>query len=596
MTQPQSLAEGRYLLVKPLGEGGMATVYRAYDQRLQVWRAVKILAPEYSTKPKLCQRFEGEAQTMALLEHSHIVRVYDVGHEGNTAYIVMELVEAGCLVDWLDEFGPMPPRMAVRVTQQICDGLTAAHAKGVIHRDIKPHNVLVTRDGTCRVTDFGIARVMDGDAGMTKTGAVMGTWGYMAPEQRTDAKHVDARADLYATAASLYSLLTNRLPMDLFLAERDDSMMEGIPAALVPVLIRATEYRKEDRYDSMVAFKIALEDALALLPEDPPETPPLARDPGDPLPPPDPALFAGLGAGVTGADFLEEGGGAGRTILPLGSDAGQTLSPEQGGLSPNPTIAPDQRHLTLPPEYVSGAQMSGQVGATWQPGQSFPPAGEVRGTNRAVLVGWVLAGAMGLGGLGLGGLALALVLNTGRELPPADPVPVVEAPTDPPPQVEAPPVVEVPEEPPVVQEPPPDPAPRPDRPPVSKPPVSKPPVEAGPVRVVVVPDPDPVEPPVPEEPPAVKQCVTGVAAPGQLDLAAGARFSAKLCVEDGTAMELWFRPRGGAAWSSVRMPFALGTHRTKLDLDDRFSAGLEYYITAGDHGYGSPSAPIFVPR
>ncbi|MCA9490589.1 MAG: serine/threonine protein kinase, partial [Myxococcales bacterium] len=136
MNQPTSLADGRYLLVKQLGEGGMASVYRAYDQRLQVWRAVKILSPEYADKKKIAKRFEAEAQTMALLEHRNIVRVYDVGRDGaDIAYIVMELVEGGCLVDWLEVNGPMPPRMAVEAVMEVLDALGAAHDKGVIHRD-----------------------------------------------------------------------------------------------------------------------------------------------------------------------------------------------------------------------------------------------------------------------------------------------------------------------------------------------------------------------------------------------------------------------------------------------------------------------------
>ncbi|MBW1879708.1 MAG: serine/threonine protein kinase [Deltaproteobacteria bacterium] len=127
---PTSLADGRYLLVSGLGEGGMATVYRAYDQRLQVWRAIKILAPQYASKPKLRSRFEAEAQTMALLEHRNIVRVYDVGHDGPYAYIVMELVEGGSLVDWLERNGAMPPRLAVDVIVQLCRGIEVAHKSG----------------------------------------------------------------------------------------------------------------------------------------------------------------------------------------------------------------------------------------------------------------------------------------------------------------------------------------------------------------------------------------------------------------------------------------------------------------------------------
>src|SRR5262245_17394228 len=125
-TFPSSLNDGRYLLVKPLGEGGMATVFRAFDQRLQVWRAIKILAPELAVKEKVRGRFAAEAQMMALLEHKNIVRVYDVGADGAYAFIVMELLEGGSLVDWLEAHGPMPARLAVDVTIEICEGLAIA--------------------------------------------------------------------------------------------------------------------------------------------------------------------------------------------------------------------------------------------------------------------------------------------------------------------------------------------------------------------------------------------------------------------------------------------------------------------------------------
>ncbi len=318
MSFPTSLADGRYLLVKPLGEGGMATVFRAFDQRLQVWRAVKILSPEYSSKPRLRARFETEAQTMALLEHRHIVRVYDVGVDGAFAYIVMELVEGGSLVDWLERHGVMPPRMAVDVTIEFCEGVAAAHAKGVIHRDIKPHNVMVTREGSCRVTDFGIARVGDGDMQITKTGAVMGTWGYMAPEQRTNAKAVDERGDVYASAATLYTLLTNKMPMDLFAADRDATMMAGIPAVLAPVLLRATDYHRENRPDTILAFAQELREVRDQLPPVPEGTPPLARDPGAPLPIPRAEDY------VTRQGMTDPGTGTGK----IGMQARGTIAPD----------------------------------------------------------------------------------------------------------------------------------------------------------------------------------------------------------------------------------------------------------------------------
>ena len=277
MSFPQSIADGRYTLVEPLGVGGMATVFKAFDQRLQVWRAVKVLAPQYSNRPSLRDRFEAEARTMASLEHRHIVRVYDVGRAGGSPYIVMELVDGGTLVDWVKQHGPMPPRLAVDAMIQTCEGVSAAHARRIVHRDIKPHNVLITAEGLCRVTDFGIARVEDDNEHLTRTGAVFGTWAYMAPEQRADAKKVDARADVYSLGATLYYLVTGRTPMDLFAAEKDPAVMEGIHECLMPVLVKSTQYSRNDRYETVQHFISALVALRETTPVDPPETPSLGR-------------------------------------------------------------------------------------------------------------------------------------------------------------------------------------------------------------------------------------------------------------------------------------------------------------------------------
>ncbi|MCB9746125.1 MAG: serine/threonine protein kinase [Alphaproteobacteria bacterium] len=283
MSFPHTISDGRYTLVEPLGVGGMATVFKARDQRLQVWRAIKILSPQYSNRPSLKDRFETEARTTALLEHRHIVKVYDVGRSNGQPYIVMELVQGGNLVDWVKRHGAMPPRMAAEVTIQVCAGVSAAHAKKVVHRDIKPHNVLITSDGTCLITDFGIARVGDDSGGLTRTGAVFGTWAYMAPEQRADAKKVDARADVYSLGATLYFLLTSRTPVDLFAAEKDPTVMEDIDETIKPLLITATQYKRSDRYNTVDDFAAALRDVLDVLPPDPEETPTLAQ----PAPPPE---------------------------------------------------------------------------------------------------------------------------------------------------------------------------------------------------------------------------------------------------------------------------------------------------------------------
>jgi len=269
------LASGRYLLSAKLGEGGMATVFRGYDTRLQVWRAVKVLNSEYAERLSILGRFEAEAQTMALLEHPNIVRVYDVGRDGVYAFIVMELVQGGSLVDWLGKHGPMPSALAASVVSEVAQAIAYAHQSGVVHRDVKPHNVLIGGDGVCRVTDFGIAQVGDADLHFTKTGAVMGTWGFMAPEQRTDAKSVDGRADIYALGATLFTLLTDRMPNDLYRIDVDDGVTEGIDAPLVPLLRRACAYEREERYATVEALKDELRIVRDLLPSQPEDTPPL---------------------------------------------------------------------------------------------------------------------------------------------------------------------------------------------------------------------------------------------------------------------------------------------------------------------------------
>jgi serine/threonine-protein kinase len=273
---PDALAEGRFQLLEVIGEGGMATVYRAFDQRLQRPRAIKVLAPALALRPALRKRFLAEAQTMANLEESRVVRIFDMGEDGDRVFIVMELVDGGSLLDRIRDFGPLPPRMAADATIQICESLQVAHDAGVIHRDIKPHNILLTRAGEIRVTDFGIAQVQtdDGD-GMTRTGAVMGTWGFMAPEQKSNAKQVDGRADIYSVGATLWSLLRGETPPELFMADAEPDMLDGIPDELAEVIKRATRYRREERYVTARAMADSLRAFVPMLPDDPELTVPL---------------------------------------------------------------------------------------------------------------------------------------------------------------------------------------------------------------------------------------------------------------------------------------------------------------------------------
>jgi serine/threonine-protein kinase len=583
MTMPTSLTDGRYLLVSPLGEGGMATVYRGYDQRLQVWRAVKILAPQYASKPKLRSRFEAEAQTMALLEHRNIVRVYDVGHDGPYAYIVMELVEGGSLVEWLERNGAMPPRMAVDVILQLCDGIEAAHTKGVVHRDIKPHNVLITPKGVCRVTDFGIARVEDKTHdGMTKTGAVMGTWGYMAPEQRTDSKHVDERADVYAIACTLYTLLTDKSPMDLFAADPNDPDMRSMPTGMAELILKAAEYKREDRFQSVSEFTEALMELRLSLPANPPDTPPLAREPGEVPPTPDPADFEGPGAAPEGTEWF-----------------GGTIAPE-GDILPDspPTLAPGTGFET------TGV---GSLGATAIPTATPIPGGVVPETvvaRRGVSLGVIAAALIGLLGVGLAGTAVGLVVYTnldgGSGLFQSEPTEPAPDPTPPEPTQEEPAEED--------SAAPPDPAPEPEpvavaptpKPRPSPRPVSPTPRPAPEPAVAVVPEPEPppvvVIRPVEPEPapvPAVRQCIK-VTPPAPTGVGYEAIFRAKLCSEDGSDVILWYRPMGGGQWESVLMPKILGTHVAKVAVDPRFSEGMEYYVQNGSITEGSRTNPKYV--
>jgi serine/threonine protein kinase len=255
----------------------MAKVYQAWDERLQVGRAIKILNGTLTRSKVIQERFLTEARTMARLHHPNIVGIHDIVDSADCPYIVMELVAGGSLSDWCKRHGPMPPRMACKATLATLAALDVAHESGVIHRDIKPHNILITRNGVAKVTDFGIAQIQDDSSpSLTKTGSTMGTLGYMAPEQRINAREVDPRADIYATGATLWSLLRNAQPLDLFLMPmgKAEHMRQDIPDVLADIISKACFYDIEDRYPSALAMAEALEQAVAQLEEDP-ETPPL---------------------------------------------------------------------------------------------------------------------------------------------------------------------------------------------------------------------------------------------------------------------------------------------------------------------------------
>lgn len=267
---------GRYSLGEVLGTGGTATVYRATDTALGVERAVKVLRGDGTGIDAQRGRLRSEARAMARVTHPNILRVYDVGHADGQDYFVMDLAEGGSLQDRVDDEGPLSPVVACRYALQILGALAAAHDAGVIHRDVKPQNVLLDRDGIALLADFGIALLSDGrESRQTSVGVAMGSMTYMPPEQRLDASGVGVGADIYSTGATLYAVLTGASPVDLFLAPTGSARWDDVPDVLCPILQRATALEPEERYPSARHMAAALLTAMALLPAEPA---PSARD------------------------------------------------------------------------------------------------------------------------------------------------------------------------------------------------------------------------------------------------------------------------------------------------------------------------------
>jgi eukaryotic-like serine/threonine-protein kinase len=209
----EQLVDNRYRIVKPLGAGGMAEVYLAHDNVLEREVALKVMSGRYADDEEFVERFKREAQSAAVLSHPNIVSIYDRGEsEDGTYYIAMEYLCGGTLKDRILKRGALPPRTAAAVALQIAEALRAAHEARVIHRDIKPHNVLVTEAGNVKVGDFGIARAASSST-MTRTGSILGTAHYISPEQAMG-EPVGPQSDLYSLGVVLYEMLTGTLPYD----------------------------------------------------------------------------------------------------------------------------------------------------------------------------------------------------------------------------------------------------------------------------------------------------------------------------------------------------------------------------------------------
>jgi len=261
---PHTLGQGRYSLLEQIGQGGMARVWRAFDQRLRAERAIKILDPTLANRGEVRRRFEQEAHAMARINHPNVVTIHDVLEERDKEdrhriAIVMELLEGGSLTSWIQKRGPIPPERVVPILVLALCGLEAAHAAGVIHRDIKPGNILLTAGQVPKLSDFGIARIAETEAPRTRTGTVLGTWAYLAPETRFDSTQATVASDIYGVGATLFAVITGSEPFDLYAPHLRPAQFEAIPAEIRGVIHRATAYDPARRYASAAALRGALE-------------------------------------------------------------------------------------------------------------------------------------------------------------------------------------------------------------------------------------------------------------------------------------------------------------------------------------------------
>ena len=264
---------GRYQVVSPLGEGGMAAVYKAYQPGMDRYVALKILPQQYARDAEFSGRFEQEAKVIAKLQHPHILPVHDYGKADDYTYIVMPIVETGTLADLLRGEQPMSLQRIRIIMTQLGDALDYAHSQGLIHRDVKPSNVLIDNRGNCLLTDFGIAKMVGGTKHFTQTGGIVGTPHYMSPEQG-GGDPLTPQSDIYALGVLLYEMTTGRVPFDAEtpMAVVIKHMTDPLPPpskinpevspALESVILKAMANRPEDRYasasDMVRAVRIAV--------------------------------------------------------------------------------------------------------------------------------------------------------------------------------------------------------------------------------------------------------------------------------------------------------------------------------------------------
>ncbi|MYW46923.1 protein kinase [Streptomyces sp. SID161] len=419
----QALAGGRYQLRDLLGEGGMASVHLAYDSVLDRQVAIKTLHTELGREPAFRERFRREAQAVAKLTHTNIVSVFDTGEDELTGtatpYIVMEYIEGRPLGSVLEEdirqYGAMPADKALKITADVLAALEISHEMGLVHRDIKPGNVMTTKRGVVKVMDFGIARAMQsGVTSMTQTGMVVGTPQYLSPEQALG-RSVDARSDLYSVGIMLFQLVTGRLPFDadspLAIAYAHvqeepvapSSVNRALPPAVDALVARALRKNPNERFPTAESMRTECLRVAASFQAAPPSI-------------------------VPGAGPQQSGSGVGSAVFPPVGQApsapqGQVHTPYQPTPVQNQTPNP-YGHPTPAPSYgypQQGGYQTPSVGYgpqtapttpppyTIAPQQAGPSAGGGRG-RRPVVIGSVAVAAI----VAIG-VIVALTLNNGDD-------------------------------------------------------------------------------------------------------------------------------------------------------------------------------------
>jgi eukaryotic-like serine/threonine-protein kinase len=271
---------GRYHLEEPIASGGAAIVWRAFDENLSRSVAIKLLHPHHATDPTVVERFERESRSAAQLNHPNAVRIYDTGRDDDLVYLVMEHVDGPSLREVLSATGQLDSTVVAALGEQVASALGEAHAHGLVHRDVKPANILIASDGIVKVTDFGSAKALSSaDATLTSPGTVVGTAAYVAPEQLEDAS-IDARADIYALGVLLYECLTGRpafsgdTPTATAAMRLTHELLPprqvraDVPRGLDDVVVRATRRNRDERFGTGADMAAALSALVTTKPSD----------------------------------------------------------------------------------------------------------------------------------------------------------------------------------------------------------------------------------------------------------------------------------------------------------------------------------------